>query len=109
MHPENHGMRPEAPGMTRTPFVALMSSQVAPFAYARGMKPSVIACLGAVIGAVFLTANTSSADDSLHLKLRSRAKTGPLSAIEKQADCNPRETALLICDMWHDHWCKSAA
>jgi len=52
-----------------------------------------------------------SADNALHLNLRSRTKTanGMLHVAEKQADWKPQETALIICDMWDDHWCKAAA
>jgi nicotinamidase-related amidase len=28
---------------------------------------------------------------------------------EKPATWDPKKTALIICDMWDDHWCKSAA
>jgi nicotinamidase-related amidase len=29
--------------------------------------------------------------------------------VESNVTWNPRQTALIICDMWDDHWCKSAA
>jgi nicotinamidase-related amidase len=28
---------------------------------------------------------------------------------EKKADWDPKKTAIIVCDMWDDHWCKSAA
>jgi nicotinamidase-related amidase len=28
---------------------------------------------------------------------------------EKQVEWEPRETALIICDMWDDHWCRGAS
>src|SRR6478672_5298026 len=64
-----------------------------------------------LIGSLAMAANSSAADDALHLKLRSRTKgdLGGISVVEKQIDWQPRETALIICDMWDDHWCKSAA
>ena len=46
------------------------------------------------------------ADDALHLHLRSRKGT---RVTEKGAEWKPRETALVICDMWDDHWCQGAA
>ncbi len=57
---------------------------------------------------LFLSMNTTarSADEPLHLTLRSRSET---SAAEKKAEWDPKKTALIICDMWDDHWCKSAA
>ncbi|MEA3209419.1 MAG: hypothetical protein QOE70_2476 [Chthoniobacter sp.] len=38
-----------------------------------------------------------------------KAADGTFSAVEKPAAWDPRKTALIICDMWDDHWCKSAA
>jgi nicotinamidase-related amidase len=47
----------------------------------------------------------------LRLTLRSRAKGDGdrYTAVEKKAEWDPKKTALIICDMWDDHWCKSAA
>jgi nicotinamidase-related amidase len=53
-----------------------------------------------------------SNDKPLQLTLRCRVKSpGPegFTAVEKKTTWNPRKTALIICDMWDDHWCKSAA
>ena len=41
-------------------------------------------------------------DEVLKLNLRKGDK-------EKAAAWQPRKTALFLCDMWDDHWCKSAA
>jgi nicotinamidase-related amidase len=50
-------------------------------------------------------------DVPLRLKLRSRVKAegDRWNAVEKQAAWEPRKTALIVCDMWDQHWCKSAA
>lgn len=54
--------------------------------------------------------NTFSADNSLNLHLRSRvAENGGFRVVERKAEWDPKKTALIICDMWDDHWCKSAA
>ena len=45
----------------------------------------------------------------LHLRSRSKNAEGKFEAVEKQAEWDPTKTALVICDMWDDHWCKSAA
>jgi nicotinamidase-related amidase len=46
--------------------------------------------------------------EPLDLTLRSRAKAdGTVS--EKAVTWDPRKTALIVVDMWDDHWCKSAA
>lgn len=46
------------------------------------------------------------ADDALQLHLRSRKGA---RVTEKIANWKPQETALVICDMWDDHWCQGAA
>ena len=55
-----------------------------------------------------MSASTFAAD--LELELRSRPKDEP-GAEPKTEDVKwvPEKTALIICDMWDDHWCKSAA
>jgi nicotinamidase-related amidase len=44
----------------------------------------------------------------LAVTLRSRDKAGGAIAEEK-AQWEPAMTAIIVCDMWDDHWCKSAA
>jgi nicotinamidase-related amidase len=57
--------------------------------------------------------NMDAADTALQLTLRSRSKApapgSPSPITEQTAAWNPKETALILCDMWDDHWCKSAA
>jgi nicotinamidase-related amidase len=54
---------------------------------------------------------TIAADNSLRLHLRSRAPAaqGVESVSEQPATWDPKRTTLIICDMWDDHWCKSAS
>jgi nicotinamidase-related amidase len=49
--------------------------------------------------------------DALRLTLRSRPKDkdGRFPILTKEVSWEPKKTALIICDMWDDHWCKSAA
>jgi nicotinamidase-related amidase len=58
-----------------------------------------------------LLSGAAMADDApLKLNLRSRSKIeGKLSAVETPTSWAPRKTAIIVCDMWDDHWCKSAA
>jgi nicotinamidase-related amidase len=51
---------------------------------------------------------TLAADSSLNLTLRSR-KEGSAAPQEKKVTWEAKKTALIVCDMWDDHWCKSAA
>ncbi|MDA7530760.1 cysteine hydrolase [Akkermansiaceae bacterium] len=48
-------------------------------------------------------------DNKLGLTLRSRSKEAPKRAAEANAEWETGKTALIICDMWDDHWCESAA
>jgi nicotinamidase-related amidase len=54
-----------------------------------------------------------AADKKEHLRLTLRSRTkgegDKFTAVEKKAEWDPKKTALIICDMWDDHWCKSAA
>jgi len=59
-----------------------------------------------------MTLPTQSQDNLLPLTLRSRVKDADnptFATVEKKASWDPKKTALIICDMWDDHWCKSAA
>lgn len=53
------------------------------------------------------------AADPLKLTARCRQPVGGdeklLEVVERPVEWAPAETALVICDMWDDHWCKSAA
>ncbi|MBQ64608.1 MAG: protein-signal peptide and transmembrane prediction [Euryarchaeota archaeon] len=49
------------------------------------------------------------ADEKLTLMMRSRAKDAPAKKKSGKVEWKASATALIICDMWDDHWCKSAA
>ncbi|HRI16224.1 MAG TPA: isochorismatase family protein [Verrucomicrobiota bacterium] len=54
--------------------------------------------------------DTVAAEPSLTLHLRSRATNAPTGGpVERTRKWDPRRTAIIVCDMWDDHWCKSAA
>lgn len=42
-------------------------------------------------------------------RVADRNDTNKVAVIEKKVTWDPKKTALIICDMWDDHWCKSAA
>jgi len=47
----------------------------------------------------------------LELSLRSRASApghDPVPPTEKKTVWDPKKTAIIVCDMWDHHWCKSA-
>ena len=58
--------------------------------------------------------NARGADAPWQLNLRSRPKLPgsdavAFSMVEKKAAWDPKKTAIILCDMWDDHWCKSAS
>ncbi len=57
---------------------------------------------------LFLAMTTTVFAEPLSLTLRSRAKSDG-TIVEKTAQWDPKKTAIIVCDMWDDHWCKSAA
>jgi nicotinamidase-related amidase len=67
--------------------------------------------LGFVAVPVFLlpAADEKADKGELKLKMRSRSKDKPAEAVEKAVTWKASNTALVICDVWDDHWCKSAA
>jgi nicotinamidase-related amidase len=61
-------------------------------------------------GSLLITLQASAQQSALPLTLRSRTKTADsFTVVEKRVMWEPKKTALIICDMWDDHWCKSAA
>src|SRR2546425_327808 len=72
--------------------------------------PGIAGCL-----LLFGLVSTARSDDGqLHLTLRSRVKVVDargtnLMVVDMKKEWDPKKTALIICDMWDDHWCKSAA
>src|SRR5436190_8052031 len=66
-----------------------------------------------VLGAVASLPLISPAADeaTLNLTLRSRASAPgkePVAPTERKAAWDPKKTAIIVCDMWDQHWCKSA-
>lgn len=58
-------------------------------------------------------ANRPKLPGTLRLKLRERkedpAASGKFKVVERAVDWKVSETAIIICDMWDDHYCKLAA
>ena len=71
------------------------------------METSMCSALVVLLLALFST--SLMADEKLALTMRSRAKDAPGEAVTKKVEWEASRTALIICDMWDDHWCKSAA
>ena len=54
---------------------------------------------------------TMAADSSLTMHLRQQIADshGKTRESHRTAQWDPRQTAIIVCDMWDDHWCRSAA
>ena len=46
---------------------------------------------------------------TLHLRSQTVGPSGTLVAQERVETWDPRRTAIIVCDLWDDHWCKSAS
>jgi nicotinamidase-related amidase len=62
-----------------------------------------------LISMVAIKSDAFTSDSPLRLNLRSFQPIANGTATETKADWNPKKTAIIVCDMWDDHWCKSAA
>ena len=54
-------------------------------------------------------AAANGAPQTIEFTLRSAQPGQPAVTTEKTARWDPRKTAIIVCDMWDDHWCRSAA
>lgn len=75
------------------------------------LLPWLAPALGVALAASPMTP-AAIADSSLELTLRSRAAAPGQPAVpasETKAAWDPKKTAIIVCDMWDQHWCKSAA
>jgi nicotinamidase-related amidase len=70
------------------------------------LLPAVLALTGVLAA---LAADAPPSNDKLNLKLRSRGPAADAAPVEKAEAWDPKRTAIIVCDMWDDHWCKSAA
>jgi nicotinamidase-related amidase len=73
------------------------------------LAAAVCTVLGLFLSHSLLTA--AGEKEPLKMTLRSRVKGDGdrYTVVEKKADWDPKKTAIIVCDMWDDHWCKNAA
>src|SRR6266849_3027102 len=78
-----------------------------------GVRLQLVGAVFTVLGLLLTQPFLRAADEKepLKLTLRSRVKGDEdrYTVAEKKVAWDPKKTALIICDMWDDHWCKSAA
>lgn len=66
----------------------------------------------AILVALLLLSSFATAADTLDLTVRRQTRDSSgvdgWKAKETEVDWNPRETAVIVCDMWDQHWCRGA-
>ena len=55
-----------------------------------------------------IKANEEKFKVSLEKRIPSDSTTGSYTIVNEIQEWNPKETAIIICDMWNEHWCKGA-
>ncbi|HVU87031.1 MAG TPA: isochorismatase family protein [Pirellulales bacterium] len=71
-------------------------------------------CLGTLILAGLLSPATAAAPSAsgtwtLHERVRTQDKaSGEFALQERQVQWDPHRTAVIVCDMWNQHWCQGA-
>lgn len=61
-----------------------------------------------ILASVLIAMTTSIWAENLKLNFRSQSKAGAKVKTER-ITWKPEKTAIIVCDMWDDHWCKSAS
>src|ERR1700722_3511263 len=77
------------------------------------MVLAIVACGVALAGDLpDATHRSHSAHSPLSLHIRKRVETQPGStrfhAVTEEVAWDPAKTAIVVCDMWNEHWCKGA-
>ena len=63
-----------------------------------------------ILASVLIAMTTSIWAENLKLNLRSQGKdVADVRGKTERVTWKPEKTAIIICDMWDDHWCKSAS
>ena len=81
---------------------------------ARQFKMSTVACI--VFAGLLLSMSHvvygAANDEKLLLVTRSRTPlpddASRFQVVQKKVEWDPKQTAIIICDMWNQHWCKGA-
>lgn len=75
-----------------------------------GLGSSLFCCLLMAPYATIASANNKPMSQPLNLELRSRSRDAESTAGPRtqSVQWDPAETAIVVCDMWDRHWCRSA-
>jgi type 1 glutamine amidotransferase/nicotinamidase-related amidase len=76
----------------------------------RQLKSLAVACI--VFSGILSVVYSMSSNKPLVLVTRNRAPlvddTGRFRVVQNKVEWDPKQTAIIICDMWNQHWCKGA-
>ena len=67
-----------------------------------------------LVACVILSRGPAAESETKMLKIQARQRVqsagakqdAPYTVSEKTVEWDPKHTALIVCDMWDDHWCK---
>ena len=63
-----------------------------------------------ILASVLIAMTTSIWAENIKLNFRSQSKAGAGAKVKtERITWKPEKTAIIVCDMWDDHWCKSAS
>jgi nicotinamidase-related amidase len=63
-----------------------------------------------ILASVLIAMTTSIWAENIKLNFRSQSKAGAGAKVKtERITWKPGKTAIIVCDMWDDHWCKSAS
>lgn len=65
--------------------------------------------LGAIVVSIQAMQQAGPLQLTLRQRFKSNASPDDYTVVEKKVAWDPTKTAIVICDMWDDHWCKSAS
>jgi nicotinamidase-related amidase len=68
-----------------------------------------LSSLSLTIVLLIMSVTNQSLAATLNLKLRTQSAEAPIRTTENQVKWDASKTAIIVCDMWDDHWCQSAA
>jgi len=61
------------------------------------------------LGVTLATGMAADSSIKMHLRQQRVDLHGKTQTSHRTAQWDPRQTAVIVCDMWDDHWCRSAA
>ncbi len=67
-----------------------------------------LVAVGLLAGSLYGGASKDTLDVSLRSRVETRQGSGRFRVVRQEAEWQASKTAIIICDMWNEHWCKGA-